>query len=80
MPGEPRYSNCLFFALGRWWRRGGYLVIRKSRWGWWPHFIHCSDLRDARIEHNTPASGRWRWWIPPLVFRGRVRTEDRPSA
>lgn len=48
------FSNCLIFALWRWITRGGYLVIRRSHYGWWPHIIWCEHLHDAEIEHYVP--------------------------
>lgn len=68
-------SNCLIFALQRWFKHGGYFVIRKSRYGPFPHFIWCKDLKDADIEHYVPLNPKRRL-IPPLFFRGEVRRED----
>ena len=71
-------SNCLFFALARWWTRGGYLVLRRSHHGPWLHVLWCADLRDAAIEHYVPnryARRRWAWGHK-LFFRGYVSRVD----
>jgi len=70
-------SNCVLFALGRWITRGGYLVIRRSRHGFWWHVLWCADLRDAEVEHYVPQhyAGRWAF-LHKLFFRGHVATRD----
>lgn len=65
-------SNCLVFALGRWVRHGGYLVVRKSRNGWWPHFIWSLDL--IEFMDFAPHEPQ-RYKCPPLLFRGRIRSQ-----
>lgn len=64
------WSNCLAFALGRYWQQGGYVVMMRSRFGWWPHFVWTADLKD--FEEFAPKRKRRRWF-PPLIFRGRVK-------
>ena len=66
-------SNCLVFALARWVSRGGYLVVRKSRWGPFPHFLWSPDLK--RVEQYVPAEPKKRV-IPPLIFKGYVKHGD----
>lgn len=50
-------SNCLIFVIGRLIsnRGQGYIIIRKSNFGWWPHFMYAKSLEDAQIEHYVPA-------------------------
>lgn len=74
----PKYSNCLIFAIRLWLTGGGYLVVRKSRAGWFPHFLWCADLADARVLHFAPRKIA-PWWYRPihmLWFRGVVRRDD----
>ena len=66
-------SNCLIYALLKWYREGGYLVIRKSRFGWWPHFLHMDTAR--KITHYSPQH-KYNRWFPPLLFKGRVVKGD----
>lgn len=66
--------RCLTYALGKWAREGGYLVIRRSRWGWFPHFLHLSADRQ-RLTHMVPLLPRRRG-SPPIWFRGRIREGD----
>lgn len=73
-----RRSNCFFYALTKWRKFGGYLVIRRSHHGWWPHFIWCKDLKDAQIEHYAPKrEGRENPYIKKFFFDGEIRTKDK---
>ena|SRR5512145_1064036 len=75
----PKYSNCFIFAARMWLARGGYLVVRKSRAGWFPHFLWCADLANAVILHFSPRKIA-PWWYRPihlLCFRGVVKRDDR---
>lgn len=70
-------SNCLIFAFEKWFKRGGYLVIRKSRYGWWPHFIYCSDLKNAEIEHYVPIKRDLEnKYVDKLFFKGIIKKDD----
>ena len=64
------YSNCLVYAIGQWVRHGGYLVLSRSRYGWWPHAEHTHDWR--RFSVFVPLGPKRRRACPPLWFRGRV--------
>jgi hypothetical protein len=72
----PTRPNCIVFAFGRWFRAGGYLIVRRSRakYGWWPHFMWSPDLR---VIENFAAvrlsSSTWYWPFPPVWFLGTVR-------
>lgn len=66
-------SNCLIYALRKLIREGGYLLVRRSFYGWWPHVLHMS--RAGEITHYSPPRKRRRL-IPPLLFRGRVIKGD----
>lgn len=63
--------RCLAHALGRFWRDGGYLIVRRSHWGWFPHFLWAADLRGLEVEQFKPEAPRQRW-LPPLCPRGRI--------
>jgi len=69
-----RWSNCLFFALRLYWRRRwrGYLLIRKSHWGPFPHFLYAER---GHIVSYVPLDPKARTCPPPL-FSGRVRWGD----
>lgn len=82
--GDVKRSNCLLYALKRWRYRDDYLVIRRSRWGWWPHFLHGQPdgAGNIKVQHLTPAQPAlpkgWRRWLPlhTFVFRGVVKDGD----
>ena len=69
-------SNCLVFALKRWFSDSGYLVVRKSNFGWWPHFLWTPDINSSYVEHYAPISGQKKLMPPPL-FEGNVQTTDK---
>lgn len=66
-------NNCLFYALWKWWKEGGYFITRKSRHGWWPHFLH--QHKGGQVTHYVPLYPRKRL-IPPPLFRGAVVIGD----
>jgi hypothetical protein len=66
-------SNCLLYALLTWYREGGYLVVRHSKYGWWPHFLH--QHKGGVVTHYVPLCPRKRIFPPPL-FHGAVVIGD----
>lgn len=70
------FSNCLLFAFSRRRKRGGYVLARKSRWGWWNHYLWAESLDPLRIEHFVPVDGGRPRLLPPLVFKGQILTRD----
>lgn len=70
-------DNCLTYALRTWrfGRASDHLVIRKSHWGWFPHFAVIFELADGSLvkKEYVPIKPRPRW-IPPLFFRGVEKT------
>lgn len=75
-------SNCLLFALllyARRRRRGrfGYLVIRRSRWGRFPHVLYAEIRSNGllRVVSYKPRDPRHKC-MPPPVFRGDSRWGD----
>lgn len=67
-------SNCLFFALALFWRRRwrGYFVIRKSRWGGFPHFLYLEGRHIISYKPTDPLKRK----CPPAFFRGKVSWGD----
>jgi hypothetical protein len=64
-------SNCLVFAVEHWLHCGGYIIFRKSHWGWWFHAIWSKDLKS--FEEFHPTGKKKRRWFPPLIFKGYIR-------
>ena len=74
-------SNCFIFALRRWFKRGGYLIIRKSDAGWYPHFIWAESLKDLEIEHYTVDEFHpLMRFMPAFLFKGYVKKHDNDRA
>jgi hypothetical protein len=72
-------SNCFFFAVALYLRRArrgdaGYVVVRRSRFGWFPHFLYLH--RGRRLIAFCPVDPRHKI-LPPPVFRGAVKWGDR---
>jgi hypothetical protein len=63
-------SNCILFALKRWFSHGGYIVLRKSNYGWWPHMIWTKDF--VTFEEFTPPV-HYDVTFPPLLFKGIIK-------
>lgn len=77
-----RHTNCIVFAVRLWWRRGrahrGYIVLRRSDWGPFPHVLYAEIRRGrVRLVSYKPASPEKRK-MPPPCFEGRVRWGDVP--
>ena len=70
-------SNCFFYAVGRWWREGGYFVVRRSHFGWWPHFLWSPDL--VTFYQYGPAVPNHHLRCPPPIFHGVVRQHGAPE-
>lgn len=73
-------SNCLFFALNKWFKHGGYIAIRRSRYhSFIPHIIWIKDLKDAEIEHYTPVNPKQHLIsiiFHKFLFKGQIKTKD----
>ena len=70
-------DNCLTYAIRqfRYGRKGDHLVIRRSHWGWFPHFAVFYELQSGDIvkKEYVPIEPRCRW-LPALFFKGREVT------
>lgn len=76
-----RRSNCIVWAILLYWRRrakgkAGYLMLRRSRWGKFPHMLYAEarpyGLRViSYVPHDPSIKG-----CPPPVFRGRSKWGD----
>lgn len=76
-----RWGNCWIFALPRWWRRGGALVvIRSPRNRNIPHAMWAPDASGLAVEEFVPDRPREGVFglLHSLWFRGRVRTRTLP--
>lgn len=75
------YANCLIFALYHWYRYGGYLIVRRSHFGPLPHFLWASKgaLDQVSLKQYVPDRSKRKWWEiwKALIFKGKVRTDDR---
>lgn len=75
-------SNCLLFACALYCRRKkagkeGYLVIRKSRWGAFPHLGYAERRKDGRLRVVSfiPLHPKHKP-IPPALFKGQSKWGD----
>lgn len=69
--------NCLMFvlAVAKYGKAGDHLLIRKSHWGWFPHFAAIFEMADDSIikKEYVPIDPSKKW-LPPLFFKGKVIT------
>lgn len=70
-------TNCLFWALREWGRKGGYLLIRPSVYYPGPHFLHGTKGPEGqvRVRHFVPSAPRKRI-LPPVLFDGYIKEDD----
>lgn len=68
-------SNCLIYAIRKLINEGGYLIIRKSHWGPFPHFIWAKNIEGLEVEQYVPTTPKKRK-IPPILFYGVVKKRD----
>lgn len=75
-------SNCLFFALRLFYRRKGrgkrgYVISRRSNYGWFPHFMYARPRKCGRyqIVGYIPLNPKFKK-LPPPIFRGKVKWGD----
>ena len=67
-------NNCLFFALYKFYKQGGFIVIRKSKYGNWSHVMWSKDL--VTFEHYVPKTPPLKYpWIHKILFKGKVRKD-----
>lgn len=74
-------GNCLIYALRLWWRHGGYIIVRRSRYLWVPHVLWAppGGLDEAPVQHFVPVRPTrtsWKIWRA-LWFKGKVLTSDK---
>lgn len=70
------YSNCLFFVIATAWRRrkfhGEYLLMRMSRYGYFPHFLWKTKHHIISYKPLNPEIHK----LPPLLFKGKMTWGD----
>jgi len=70
-------DNCLTYALRVWkyGRKGDHLVVRRSRFGWFPHFSVLFEMSNGDLirKEYVPIKPVNRL-IPPLFFKGKEVT------
>lgn len=79
-----RRSNCLIFALQRWRSDGGYLILRRSRHGWWPHVMHARSLSEPPLSYVPVQPISWQRlpWIlrilplHTIIYKGTIVEGD----
>lgn len=71
-------SNCAIFAIQRLIERGGYLCIRQSRFGWWPHFVWAPTLDEVSgLQNYVPIKRNESFkYIEKFIFVGHVVDHD----
>ena len=72
-------TNCFIYAFSRWMFRGGYLILRRSRSGPFPHFMWTASIpEDLPVEQYLPKKRRDKK-IPPVIFDGEEHFVAEPE-
>lgn len=67
-------NNCLLYALCKFYKCGGFIVIRKSKYGKWSHVMWSKDL--IHFEHYVPVNLPLKHpLLSKILFKGRVKKE-----
>ena len=81
-PWRGNKDNCLTWAMDKYDREGGYLVIRwcrTSKWKWlkWPHFLWLAEEDHHRLIHCIPKENEHtEKRIPHPWFEGKIKHGD----
>lgn len=67
-------SQCLFYALNRWHKDGGYLLLGRSTHWCIPHVLHMSNK--GEVSHFAPNQDLRTPWHSLLGFKGVVFDRD----
>lgn len=74
-------SNCLIFSFKKFYKEGGYLIIRRSHYSRFiPHFMWSPDLKDAVIEQYVPVNPKHQLvkiLFHKILFEGYIKTDDK---
>tara|TARA_R110002012_G_scaffold303533_1_gene505351 strand:+ start:6193 stop:6429 length:237 start_codon:yes stop_codon:yes gene_type:complete len=71
-------GNCLFYAIVKFIKNGGYIIFRKSKYGNWSHIMWTPDFET--FYHFVPVNQPLRFaFIHKIFFKGRVKVEKRDS-
>ncbi len=72
-----KYGNCWLYALPKWLKnpRKTYLIIRMSKYTFWPHVFFAESIDDIEVEEFQPLKPQKSLWgiFHALCFKGRVR-------
>lgn len=72
--GPVTHSQCLYVALDKWHKEGGYLVLGKSTHWLLPHVLHMSN--DKVLTHFVPPKSLKAPWYALFGFDGSVVVDD----
>jgi hypothetical protein len=73
----PTFGNCWTYAIPKWWRDGGYIVVRRSGFMRVPHVLWVRSLDGVEFHEFTPISPKFRGlsgFARAFFHRGFVRT------
>ena len=70
-------SNCLFYAIGKWRRDGGYLVLRPCRKNrFCMHWLHCEGEGEPFTQYTIQDGAKQPGWFGKMFYRGRIKEGD----
>lgn len=73
---ETFWTNCLWWAVYKWFTKGGYLLIRKAKSIIpYPHFLWKPD-ETSPVYHVVPVYNVGAWVLLVPLFKGYVKCND----
>jgi hypothetical protein len=53
---EVKKLNCIIYVFRLFFKNGGYIIIRKSHYGRYPHFIWAKNINGLEVKHIAPTT------------------------
>src|SRR4026209_1328931 len=70
----PSFSNGWWYAMVKFWKEGGAVVLHQSSYTTLPHFAHTDDFE---IFDTFDPPMKRRRFLPPPLFTGRITIRPR---
>lgn len=67
MEKKPRFTNCLNWAIKKFHKDGGHIIISPSKHGWWYHFSWAPHVEGVPQEQFIPTKPKELKDLPKIV-------------
>lgn len=72
-----KFGNCWTHAIPKWWKKGGYIVVRRSGYMAVPHVMWTDNLSGVELEEFAPVSKQFKGlagFVRSFFHFGHVQT------